>query len=421
MLVGAGLILRTLFVSLHDRPLISDEREYDLLAFNLASKGSYTYGVAPTAYRPIGYPAFASLVYHVVGHHPVSVKFIQVLLDALIALLLYHLFSGSGARAQMIAATLWLFYPPAILYTNFLMSETLFTFVLVLVFLLLRRVEENGRCTNLLLGLLLGNLLLIKATFGLFLVMLIWIAARQKWPRKIVAMAVFGVLIAVSPWLFRNYFTMESFSLSSNGGINLLIGNNPNSTGAYAVNFPPNILEDATGEFDADRRAATSAAGYIIEHPVQFAINGIKKIAHLISSEGGLLVWSFHPSPEDTTVRYGAKYASIPLSLTAIVNLPYFLVLLGGIIGLLIFPRDRLWWLILALLASWLATHFIVFGGSRFHFPLMPFMAGFAAHLVSHVNESMREYSRMRVMAAFVLLACCILVWIVEALTVLDA
>jgi len=419
-ILALGLILRTLFILVHDRPLISDEKEYARLAHSIVSLGSYTDGGTPTAYRPVGYPAIVSLVYGLTGQHPMAVKILQGLLDALVALMIYHLLSEFPERTRLLGAALWAFYPPSFLYTNFLLSESVFTFVLIASILLLQRSSLTRTVAPLALGALSGLLVLMKPSFLLFLVLLpvVFVKIRASL-RPLGAIAV-GTLLVIAPWLARNYLTLGSVSLSLNGGINLLIGNNPNTTGAYAISWPPEVLQPARNEIEANKLAFDYAVHYIVSNPGAFFVNGVKKIAHLFESEGGLLVWSFHNNPEDAGTRYAAKYASLPVMLIVLVNVPYFGFMVAGILGFLAFPREKLWWIFAALLTSWLITHFVFFGGGRFHFPLMPFLAIFSARFLSDCGESLRQLSQTRKIIAAVAIVALLGVWIAEGIIVLN-
>ncbi len=420
VILAVGLILRTLVVSFHQRPLVSDEREYNQLAYNLATHGSYSYDGTPTTYRPIGYPAFVAAIY-TLKYSPLMVKYLQALFDILTALFLYLILEGFESKTRILAAALWAFYPPAILYANFLMSETLFTFLLVAGLYLLTIIESRLPRFLLFVGIILGILVLIKPNFLLFLLATGFLAQRLKFNRRQVGTVAIGILLVTFPWLVRNYVRLDTPSLSTNGGINLLIGNNPNTTGAYAINFPPEAIAGAANEVEVDRMATGYAVRYILDEPGRFLLNGAKKIAHLLSSEGGLLVWSFHDDPETATIRYAGKYAAIPFELIILINLPYVLILLSGIVGFISLPRERIWWLMLLLFLSWIATHAITFGGSRFHFPLMPFLTLSAAPVLSNVRGVLGKLSARSRLTAAVLILLCIAVWVSEVITVINA
>ena len=413
-----GLLLRVLFISVHERPLFSDEKEYDQLAYNLATKASYTYDTSPTAYRPIGYPAFLAIIYYSLGHHAMLVKLLQALADITVSFLLYLLLAGQPERTRILGAILWVFFAPAVFYTNLLLSETVFTFLFVLITWILSRKYDGSTWQAVVLGVLFGILILIKPT-AIILVLMLPILMRQfEIPlRKLYPMTIAFVLV-LSPWLVRNSLVFGEFALSSNGGINLMIGNNAAATGAYK--YPP--TQSSSGgskrEFEADHEALRTAVGYIADNPIASAINAAKKIGRLFESEGGLLVMTFHNAPEDGSTHYGAKYASLPLPWILLTNFCYFLIVLAAVFGLLAAERGRLWWTVISALVSWLVVHAAFFGGGRFHFPFMPLLAVYAAQFLREPRKRYESLSRFKKgIALTAVLAFCTL-WFIEGYVV---
>ncbi len=379
IVLALGLVVRTFFISLHERPLISDEREYDQLAYNIATRAIYAYGEIPTAYRPVGYPAMVGALYSVAGQHPLAVKFFQGFLDVTTAYLIYLLLAARSRRAAVLGALLWVAFPPAIFYTNFLMAETMFTFLLLLATALLVHGTQARSGFLIVLGISIGLLMLMKPGAVLLLLVPVGLYRRLQLSRRKVALIIGVALVVITPWVFRNWVTFGEPAISSNGGVNLLIGNHPGATGAYNLTFDPSILEGTGNEFEAEKRASYYAWKYIADHPATFAVNGVKKLAHFFESEGGILVWSFHAQPEAASIRFSIKYREIPLILSLVTNLPYMLLLLGGLLGFLAAKRDALWWIALLVGGIWLSIHLLFFAGSRFHFPLMTIAATYAA------------------------------------------
>jgi len=420
-ILALGLILRTAFISFHQRPLISDEREYDRLAYNLASKAAYTYDGTPTAYRPIGYPAFVSVFYLVLGHHPVAIKFLQALIDVATSFLIFVLLTAHPNRIRVLAAGLWAFNIPAIFYTNLMMSETVFTFLLTLAAVLLTQFPEKRSSSAYLVGICLGVLVLFKPSALIFLLVLPFFYRRLGLTLKSLSPVVIAFVLVLAPWFLRNYMAFGRFSLASNGGMNLLIGNNPQATGAYGITFDPAILQGAKSEFEADQMAFQTAYQYILQNPETFVVNAAKKLGRLLESEGGLLVWTFHPSPEDAHTRYAEKYASIPLSLTVLANLPYLLMTLLGVFGFLASKEDPVWWISLSVVGSWVLLHLIFFGGGRFHFPLMPFVAIYAALFLSDSRSSWRNLTISQKLTGIVVALLLVSLWTYEGIFVYNA
>ncbi len=421
VILTLGLVLRLAFVLAYNRPLISDEKDYDKLGFSLSSSGTYAVDGAATAYRRIGYPMVVGLAYLVFGHEPLVVKCGQALVDTATAFFIFLLLAGYPNRVRLTGVALWVFFIPSILYTRFLMSECLFTFVLLTSVLLLAENWETRLGPGAVLGVLFGFLVLMKPGLVLFLIALTFFYRRLGFHPKTALAFLLAFVVVVGPWLWRNYSTFGVASPSSNGGINLLIGNNPHATGAYGTTYDSTILQDARNEFDADQKAFRHATKYILENPGTFLINGAKKIGRLFESEGGLLVWSFHRDPEDVSSRYAAKYASIPLGLTLLTNLPYFFLLLTGIFGFLGSPRDRFWKLTAILLASWILLHAVFFGGGRFHFPLMPFAVVFATIFLASARDLYARLSNFKKIVGVLVSLLLLTLWTIEGISVYSA
>lgn len=415
LVLTVGLLLRILFISFHERPLFSDEKEYDQLAFSLATKASYSYDTTPTAYRPIGYPACVGLIYYISGHHLTLVKLLQALIDTASSFLIYLLLAGHPERTRVFGAALWAFFAPAVFYSNLLLSETIFTFLFVLIARLLTRNDAGSTWRLVVLGALLGLLTLIKPTIVVFLFVLPFLMRQFEIPLRKLSLTAIAFILVLTPWLVRNYLVFGKVALSSNGGINLMIGNNATSTGAYKYDFDPAIFHDAKGEFEIDREAFRSAAGYIASNPVTSAFTAAKKIARLFESEGALLVMTFHDAPEDVATHYGTKYASLPLPWILLTNFSYFIIVLGSVFGFLSADKGRLWWIVLAAFFSWLVVHAVFFGGGRFHFPLMPLIAVYAAQFLSEPRKRYESLSRLKKRMAYGALAVFCTLWLIEA------
>lgn len=421
VILAAGLLIRLTFELAYARPLVSDEKEYDSLGFGLSSNARYEVNGIPTAYRPVGYPMFLATIYLVCGHQPIVVKCFQAVLDTGTSFLIFLLLAGYPDRVRLIGAGLWVLFLPAILYTRFLMSESLFTFLLLLTILLLSRNFSNKPHSQMVIGFLFGALVLIKPGLVLFLVALPFFYRPSGLRPRSIPLIALAFFLVLAPWMLRNYYRFGEISPSSNGGINLLIGNNPHSTGAYGITYDPAILQGATDEFDADRKALKYAERYIVEKPVTFAVNAVKKLGRLFESEGGILVLSFHHDPEDTSSRYPSKYASIPVVLVILTNLPYCALMLAGLFGLLAAPRDKVWQITLVLFASWVLLHIIFFGGGRFHFPLMPYIVVFASVFLSRPVEAFALLSNARKSIGFIVSSMLIALWIIEGIAVYSA
>ena len=412
-----ALALRLVFVVTRDRPLFSDEIDYDRLGRTLAATGSYSEHGAPTAYRTIGYPAFLACVYAAAGAKSGPVAVAQAALGTASCGLLYAV--AGGGVAGLWAAGIWAVYPSAILYTDLVMPETLFVFVLLAALLVWRRSASvagsgagaeagAGARVSLTLGALLGVLSLIKPQAVVLLAALPLVAkalgARApRWGLVMVAAS-----LVLLPWVARNFARLGRPTLVTSVGANLLIGNNPFATGGYSVRIPPDMRPTAREETVAEDQAIEEATTYIAGHPVHFVKRGIQSMAHLVATEAGMVVWGFHPSPGVSKARLREKIREVPVGEHLAISGSYAVLLLTGILGALAAPRDDLKVALIAMVASWLAVHFVFYGGSRYHFPVMPLFALYAGRLAARAQlgpGAVPGTITRRGWAAFVILA----------------
>lgn len=400
-------------------PLMSDEVDYHTLAVNLSAHFHYVIDSVPTAYRPVGYPVFLSLVYAIVGPNPIAAKVIQAILDSAIVVLLPRLLPLTSDKIKIRVAIAWALFPPAILYPNLLMTESVYTVFLVSAATLYTSVNK-GRTNDLLVGALLGVLTLMRpASVMLFIGLAAIDLAVNKLPRRVVLISI-ALVIVVTPWIVRNWIVMGEPLLTTSSGINLLIGNNPNTNGSYSSNFAPAGFEMVSNESVKDRMAFHSALSYIAARPDKFIVNGFKKFAHFFSSEFYLLISQFGRTSLLGDGKVAEKYASVSLIPVFVVNLGYAIVLLVGWIGFLASPKNTLWYFFAALLSTLLLVHFVTFGGNRFHFPLMPFFAVFAVWVLEG-ERRLANVSRGKKIAMTIGILSCLCIWGTECIIVLSS
>lgn len=417
-LAALALLLRLGFVVTRDRPLFSDEIDYDRLGWTLATTGSYTEDDRPTAYRPIGYPALVAGIYAIAGRSPVAVHVAQALLGAASVLLIFLI--AGGGRTGLWAGGLWAVYPSAILYSDLLMPEAAFTALLLAAALLTARGALERPRLGFLLGMTIGLLALFKP-MALLLLGALPVSARLEGIRPSrFAPVLLGALLLFGPWLVRNWIVLGYPTPATSSGANLLIGNHPNATGGYAVDIPSSMRADDSSESGRDAGEFAGALRYIGSDLARFLRNGALKVAHLFGSEGGMLVWTFHPSPGDPSTRLREKYRASPLWLHLAVSGTYALAMLFGILGVFSYPQGPTRAFFLALLATTLATSFVFYGGGRYHFPLMPFLVLFAAGWVGTTRSPQPpRLEGRRAVAVAVIWTGLAGIWIAELATVL--
>jgi len=382
-----ALTLRILVVLLLDFHLWIDYQTYDELGLWWADSGAYTINGIPTAYRPPGYPFFLSRLYLVFGHHPLLGVAANIFFSLCIILLSYlivkNIWNEQIARWTAILLT---FFPSQILFCNLLATEPMFTMIL-LASIYLVKISFNGnkyRLYYILIGgILLGLAALTRPLvliYPIFVVIYLYLKSRHVLvTAKNAAIFIFGFLIIITPWMIRNKIYKDSLTISTNSGINLLIGNQPGS--GMGWNQPVTdefAIGDPTQERYIDSVGWARGLEYIKSDPVAFVKRGILKIMYFYAVDmeglGYELVKAANEGRFDIYV------------LGAIVTESYYIMIfLFALLGLFfVYTRDKsirspggfLFWVTILF---WTMVHFLFFADGRFHFPIIPMLSAFAA------------------------------------------
>ena len=409
-----AIVIRLVPIPAGVRPLFSDERDYDRLARTLAATGRYEDEGRPTAYRSVGYPAFTAAIYRVAGPRPEAVRVVQAILDGATAFLLFLLARGSGIAAARGAALLWAFFPPAILYSRFLRPETATAFLLVTIAVALSRESSLSRTRRFGVGLLLGLAALVRSEFLLVLPMIPFVIEPGAGRLRRSALLLAGACLVIVPWVVRNAVVVGAPTIATSVGGAFLIGNHPAATGGYAPSVPDSMRPRAAGEAEASKEAYENAARFISDHPARFVTGITRKWAFMIMGESELVVSSFHPHPADGATSFREKARAVPVWIHAAVSVPYALLLLLGMIGYFSPPGGIAPRFFLSIVAAWLIVHGVTFGGSRFHFPWMPFLAASAASLFGNFRSRLGTMSLRSRLLAVSISAFAVTVWLVE-------
>jgi hypothetical protein len=284
LLFVLALAVRLVYVA-QDYPVpAQDTPDYDELARNLlAGNGlvasQHWFGVPLKAWRPPFYPGFLAAVYASVGTAPVAVKVCQCLVGAatvvLVCLIAWHLRPRLGLAVGGLAAV----YGPLVASANEIMSETWFTFWVVLSVWLLLRVgaPDTARRRRWLAGGAAIGLATLTRPVGLLLwPACAWVACRQQgWQgaRRVAWVAVAAFLVLL-PWAWRNHQVLGSWvPLSSQGGFILARSNaaEPAWRQADGWGIDEGFFRRYPDEVERDRYWRQQAIDYIRSHPGHYA------------------------------------------------------------------------------------------------------------------------------------------------------
>ena len=285
-----ALLLRLAAVWLHPVTNLPDAREYDSLAKAVLHGGPYAltdaWGQRVLASRMPGYPAFVAAIYACAGAYPEAVLIAQALLGALGVLLAFMLGrgvsssfgtdsprtvpwpGGTPGKAEFVglaAALLVALDPLGVLFSAALLSETVFTVVLLALVLLSIRIARNRSSRALLAIAVLAAVAVYLRASCLWLVIALPVLALRSQPRRaavVLLTIVATVVLALAPWQIRNHGMLGTgwLRLTTLEGISLYEAVYPEATGGPMqdkIALPPEFatLDEAQRDAEWSRRA----------------------------------------------------------------------------------------------------------------------------------------------------------------------
>lgn len=220
---------------------IIDGETYDRMAWNLAQGKGLWKGAF---WQPPLYPAFLGLIYTLLGRSPLNARLVQALLGSASCLLLYGiarriLNRPAAAAAGFIMAA----YGVLIYFDGEILIPSLYIFLLLAGLLLLLRAGDGGGAIRWgEAGIVLGLASLARPNILLFIPLAaLWAGIRAEGEKGLrrLAPALFlllGAFVSVAPVTLRNLIVSKDFVLiSSNGGLNFYLGNNPAAEETVAI------------------------------------------------------------------------------------------------------------------------------------------------------------------------------------------
>ena len=373
---------------------LSDSRAYDILAHALVEHGAYSWGNNQlTAYWPPGTSATYAALYDIFGYSFRPVVVLNVILStAIVGLTVVLATELFDKRTGIIAGLLMAIWPSEIAYVTVLASEVPFTFFM----LLGCTVWFSSRTSNIARAVVSGLTFGAASYFrpiALLLPIVIWLSTlldlrklRAGIPAMLVSLIV--IVATIAPWTIRNAQVFGHFvPMSTSDGVNLWMGNNPESDGFYS---PLPVTVQGLNEYEQNRILSEDALLFVSEHPLMFVARTFKKAALLHISETTAITWNM----EGIRLLSGEN-ALFPLKLvtqgfwTGVLLLAFagIVVLMrrSGVLRALTNPALLIW-------IYFTAVYSIFVVADRYHFPSHPFISMLAALAI---NEAGRFIERM--------------------------
>lgn len=374
---------------------LGDSEQYLLLGESIRHRLSYSWNGEPNTFRTPGYPLLLALL----DGNVAAIVIVQALLAGLTVFLAglvgLRLFNS---RVGLLGAALLAVDIPSIFSSGMVMSEVLFTFSVVLAAALAwcwpRRTLSAAAA-----GLVLGFAVLVRPVallafvpFGVVLV------ARRNWRGLVLMLIAFALLPGI--WVVRNYYHYHRFSLTSNGGYNLLYANAAavkadeehvtwdSARIELAHDFTVRIATD--NPLELARAMTRKATGIILHDPVRYAwlcLRGVPRIVAGIKADDLVLrmLAAQVPATKGSMLvnrDYGPGGVGLAIWLLAGFEL---LTAIGGFLLALVSLGSRRWRaekLLLVVIGLYFVAAALPFTDGRFRVPAMPFIYLAAATVV---------------------------------------
>lgn len=363
---------------------VSDSQAYDLFARNMAEGHGYAFQPGQlTAYWPVGTPALYAAVYSIFGTQYGPAAALNVLIGAaVVALTMALARDWFGPRVGLATGLISCLWPGQVTFVSVLASEIPFNLCWLASLYLSTRPKLHPAARAVLAGAALAGASYIRPVALLLPAVFAWIRligpeGPRLWSRQsalIIAESVGSLLVMlvlILPWTLRNDRVFgHPVLISANGGVNLWMGNNPDSSGGY-TKLPDEV--EAMNEADRDTLLKAEAMQYIRQDPLAFVLRTLVKLVRTHDRETIGVVWN-QPGLERTFGR------SVLTPLKLISTVYWFLALGFAFIGAAVsLNQQKNWrWLgnpAIVLWAYFAALHAVIVSGDRYHYPSVPLIA----------------------------------------------
>ena len=335
-------------------------------------------------HHPPGYAFFLAGLLLLSGSNLYVIAAVQSLLVTIQAILLFfcakRLF---GNKAAWTAFLLYSFVGPVLFYSMKILSETLYTtLVLASFFFLLRYYEEPKFLKIFFCGLVLGMAIEVRgnATICFWPSLAIALLATKTWRSRIVA-AIFliaGTSAFTVPVLVRNISVAGAWTpVASNWGENFYFANSPEATGAHprVKGIRSNIMDQIPDvQKEASRRAGRNLTSleaqqfwfregrnFIFNHPLKWIRLEEVKLRRMFQSQipSGIYSYPLETKFYHSYLKYFIGYGLL---------FPLFFV------GLLAMPWNKRTVLFIFYLAIQAAVLLLYWPEERYMLPVIPFL-----------------------------------------------
>lgn len=247
----------------------------------------------PDPYRGVGLPLLLAGLYALVGPSAQAATVAFAALGAIAAGVLTALARLIVSRpASVIAGLLYAVSPTALTYTTLLASENIAVPLTISAVTLIacaqrRRTYGARAAAAVLAGILVGCLVLVRPAGLMFalpcLALLIYDFRQRRWFVSLSILFAAGAALPIAPWLLRNQQVYGAPVLATNGGANLLMGNNDYNT--HGGTWSPVLFDcgDANS-LERDRVYREAALRWIRANPRRYAALSRTRLCRMLGT-----------------------------------------------------------------------------------------------------------------------------------------
>lgn len=424
VVLSLDLRLQSVIHTVVDEPIRADAHDYFTYAYNLHQHGIYSRTFTPAgtlpepdALRPPAYPLFLYPFMSAVPdtdtlRHILIAQALISTLTVILTFLIARLFIP--ATLALGAAALTALSPHLVTMNVYVLTETLFTFLIVLLVWLIGSNTRGKRWLWLVAGLALGAATLTRPTMQYFLLPLslyLWYQTGWRTAARDTAFLVLGMALVMTPWVVRNAVTLDRA-----GDNTLLIGtlhhgtypdfmyNDDPRSFAIPYRFDPrtpeitkdirSVLAEIKRRFDEDR--SRTLHWYLIGKP--------RYLFDWDLIEGGVgdvFVYAVISTPYSYLPHFRLSHAVMKASHGVLVILGLLGVVLVWLPRSIVALSERAQFtarLVSVLILYYVGLHMIGAPYSRYSVPLRPFIytmalatVFFAYHQVRSIIENARR------------------------------
>jgi 4-amino-4-deoxy-L-arabinose transferase-like glycosyltransferase len=366
-----------------------DAQDYNAIAHNILKGNGFTgSSQEPTQIRAPGYPIFLAGVYAVFGDSMTPVKIIQGILSSLTVVLIFFIaFELFGLATAVLAGIISACYPAFVIYSNILLSETLFMFFFYMFLLKLLAVHKTPTAKAwLLLAVIQGVQTLIRSTtmyLPFILLLLVLVTPDKKRFLKNIVLFICLSTAVISIWTVRNWLQFHAFipinATAGYGAWNTTLDNAFDGEQVIEHDFIA-LYPQLKGlpRHQQDAFLSKEAHKYALSHPMDFMRKMLRNLVFLYKQPVGKVI-----------------VARTHKNIAALLQAAQYIFLAGFIFGSYAALRQQKLSIVLLLVIFYMtAVHSLVMPMPRLRLPFEPVMIIFFAVGVHRLWHQARKITQ---------------------------